>query len=100
MDEVVSFIDHFQNLGTIDIFTNGCCYWFAKILEERFEGSIMYNPVDNHFATLIDTHLYDILGEIPGDIRIDDNWYFWDEYEKLDPLETGRIYKYCINKTE
>ena len=95
-DEVIKFVEHFQNLGTIDIFTNGCCYWFARILNERFLGLIMYNPIDNHFATLVNAKLYDITGEIPWT----DEWKEWREYEKLDPLETKRIYKYCINKTE
>ena len=98
--EVIKFIEHFQNLGTIDTFTNGCCYWFAKILEKRFQGTIMYNPIDNHFATLISARLYDITGDISDKIRIDDSWYEWSEYEKLDPLETNRIYEYCINKTK
>lgn len=96
MDKVIRFIEHFQNLGTIDTFTNGCCYWFAKILEERFNGEIMYNPVDNHFVTLIDGLLFDITGKLDNN----ENWYQWDEYKKLDELETKRIYKYCINKTE
>lgn len=94
-DFVVDFITHFQNLGTIDIFTNGCCYWFAVILKERFQGTIMYNPIDNHFATLINGFLYDITGQISKK-----GWKEWDEYKKLDELETERIYKYCIAKTE
>lgn len=94
-DFVVDFIMHFQNLGTIDTFTNGCCYWFAVILKERFQGTIMYNPIDNHFATLINGFLYDITGQISRD-----GWEEWDEYKKLDELETERIYKYCIAKTE
>jgi hypothetical protein len=98
-DPVMDFIEHFQNIGTIDIFTEGCCYWFAKILEERFKkekAEIMYNPIDNHFATLINHGLYDITGPI----TVTKEWEYWSEYEKLDELETTRIYKYCINKTE
>ena len=98
--EVLVFISKFQNEGTIKTFTEGCCYWFARILKERFHGIIMYNSVDNHFASLIDTHLYDITGNISDKIEICDSWYEWDEYKKLDSLETERIYKYCINKTE
>ena len=94
--EVCDFIKHFRNPGTIDVFTNGCCYWFAKILAERFDGMIMYNPIDNHFATYIKNILYDITGRI----KMDNEWVDWDEYKLIDPLDSRRVIKYCINKTE
>lgn len=94
-DKVIKFIKYFQNEGTIKVFTEGCCYWFAKILSDRFLGLMMYNPIDNHFATIINTKLYDITGEIPWT----KDWYEWNKYKELDSLETERIYKYCIDKT-
>ena len=96
INTVIRFIENFQNLGTIDTFTQGCCYWFAVILKERFQGTIMYNPVDNHFASLIDGHLYDITGEL----TIDGSWYEWEIYSKIDTLETDRIVRDCIEKVE
>lgn len=94
--EVLGFIKHFQNPGTIATFTEGCCYWFARILCERFRNDspiMMYDPVMNHFAALIRGHIYDVTGEI-----YEEGFVVWDEYEKLDELESGRIERYCIKK--
>lgn len=101
MNEVLTFIKRFQNEGTVKTFTEGCCYWFAKILDERFnsfeyESGIWYNGIDNHFATLIGTHLYDITGDL-GDIKDLSGWNNWTYYMYIDELETERIFKYCIN---
>ena len=93
-NEVIQFIKCFQNDNTIKTFTEGCCYWFAHILKYRFWGTIMYEPVLNHFATLIDGHLFDITGELNDK----NDWQEWDEFKKIDELETKRIYKYCIYK--
>jgi len=98
-EEVLNFIKRFQNEGTIKTFTQGCCYWFAVILEQRFnqdemEPNIYYNPILNHFATWIDFHLYDITGEIEYNM---DEWYNWFYYSGKDELETENIYKYCID---
>lgn len=43
-----------------DVFLHGYYYWFAKILELRFEGTIYYLPIDNHFITKIDNNFYNI----------------------------------------
>ena len=42
-EEILDFIAHFQRTDTIEVFTNGMCYWFAVILLERFGGDILYN---------------------------------------------------------
>lgn len=103
--EISYFLSHFQNEGTIKTFTTGCCYWFAKILDERFnsdeyESGIWYNSLDNHFATMIYTNegpaLYDITGEIP----ITDNWEPWFDFMFKDDLLTERIIKDCIDKVK
>lgn len=62
-NEVLAFIGEFSSVK--DFFLNGKCYWFAKILSIRFpNGEIKYNKIDNHWATLIEGHLYDASGEI------------------------------------
>lgn len=96
--EILYFIKKFQNEGTIKTFTEGCCFWFAKILNERFcfdslEECIMYHPIDNHFATWIDGRLYDITGEIP----LTPEWQWWHEYMFEDELVTERIFRDCID---
>ena len=76
--KVISFIKNFQNDGTIKTFTEGCCYWFAYILQARFYGEhecrIMYNQITGHFCDEIDGVLYDITGVIEDDGKWDD-WY-------------------------
>ena len=94
--EILKFIKQFQNQGTIETFTEGCCYWFAVILRLRFtvfNPIIMYNPIDNHFATKIGRTLYDITGKIDSK-----EFEPWDEFEQEDYLLTQRIIKDCILK--
>lgn len=92
-DEVTRFIARFNPEETRYTFTNGCCYWFAKILEQRFDGEICYNPVENHFATKIKRKFYDITGEIT-DVR---DYVSWDCFKMFEPLASGRITRECIN---
>lgn len=72
-DEVLGFIHRFTLNGTrqqvIDCFTGGCCYWFAHVLLYRFMNRVpmpklVYNPENNHFATLINGRVYDITGDV------------------------------------
>lgn len=89
---VTRFIKHFQNEGTIKTFTEGCCYYFALILKERFGGDIMYDEVDNHFACLIGSKVYDVTGEVIG------NFIDWDSYKRMEPLNAQRVIRDCITK--
>ena len=78
-------------------FTNGYCYWFAFILHTRFPNSeIVYYSAGNHFACKIGNHVFDITGDITHQ-----NHFFesWEEFKKIEPLESARITKYCIDKT-
>lgn len=70
-NEVLDFIANFNPGGdcqeVIDVFTCGCCYWFAFILTHRFPVSeLMYDEVENHFAARIGDRIYDITGDITG----------------------------------
>lgn len=99
-DKILHFIEQFTSFGhdVIECFTCGNCYWFAHILQERFGGAdycpIVYDVVENHFATQIMGHIYDITGEVTDDYL----WQYWDELqEQYDPLVIERIYRDCIN---
>jgi len=98
-EEILNFIKRFQNEGTIKTFTQGCCYWFAYILNYRFcsfepESQIMYNDKENHYACYINNKLYDITGEIP----MTSDWVWWNEYQyKGDELVVERLYRDCID---
>ena len=94
--EVLHFIDAFKGgypYEIEDTFSNGFCYWFAKILELRFNGTIYFNPDIVHFATLIESQLFDITGLIqPGD-----EWFNWEDYQYTH--DTSKIYYSCILKS-
>ena len=95
-DEVLGFISNF-NLGggcqeVIDVFTCGCCYWFAFILTHRFPASeLMYDEVENHFATKIGDRVFDITGDITGQ----GDMVPWSSID--DELLVQHIIRDCIN---
>lgn len=51
-----------------EAFQNGCCYWFAFILLNRFpkDSRLVYDEVENHFAAEIGGVVFDISGDITG----------------------------------
>lgn len=95
MTDIDKFINHFHSIveddNITDVFTCGCCYWFAFILCERFNATIMYDPVMNHFAARIDGRLYDITGDVTDKFKMIE----WQKFD--DELEKQRIIGYCIN---
>jgi hypothetical protein len=92
--EIMNFIKRFQTKETVEVFTCGCCYWFAFILNHRFENSvIMYDTVINHYGTLIDGAVYDITGDVSDKY----NWKIWDEVKTIDELWYKRLVRDCIN---
>jgi hypothetical protein len=95
--EVLRFIDAIKGRYPYEIedtFSNGFCYWFAKILELRFGGTIYYNPDIIHFAVLIEEQLFDITGLIEAG----DNWFNWEDYQSKN--DTEDIYHSCILKDQ
>lgn len=98
--DILNFITHFHTpmREMQEKFSNGQCFWFAFILYERFSVSypseIVYNPVANHFATKIQSRIYDISGEIAR--AGDADWVSWQEYIALDQAAAARIYRDCI----
>jgi hypothetical protein len=97
--EIIEFIINFKKKHPQeieDVFLNGYCYWFAKILEIRFGGEILYNPKQVHFATLINNQLFDISGYVV--FSEDDVWLNWDEYQ-MNNDDVSDIFNNCILKT-
>lgn len=85
---VESFIKNFnKSEEVVKCFTEGCCYWFAVILKERFPaGEIYYNTL-NHFVFKHNDDLYDITGNCT------DKWdneylYKWDDYRTMEQGST------------
>ena len=93
--EVEEFISHFHDCR--NSFLNGNCYWFARVLQERFKpwysADIMYNQIDNHFACRIDTLLFDANGIVNANLK---NWVLWAGYLLNEPLDAARVYRDCI----
>lgn len=94
---VLQFISKFQTPETRKVFTQGCCYWFAKILADRFiDTAIIYNPVLGHFGTEVGGLMYDIEGLFDGDKICTGQWYYWDSYSNVDQLDYDRVVQYCV----
>ena len=93
--DVAQFLKRFHFSEDItDVFSNGCCYWFAKILYDRFAlthgATIMYDEVINHFGTKINGRVYDITGDVTSKYE----WKPWADLE--DDLLRSRIIRDCI----
>lgn len=82
MKTVDKFLKRFHESRDVDeVFTCGCCYWFALVLSIRFAAQspvIMYDSVANHFGTDIDGRVYDITGDVTDVYR----WVRWSEIDK------------------
>lgn len=97
--DIQRFIQRFRIHGkqVEECFTQGCCYWFARILEERFQGAeIVYDAISNHFAARIDGRVYDITGEITHNAL--SPWEPWASYEEGSSHRAG-IIRDCIQFT-
>jgi hypothetical protein len=95
-EEVLDFISTIKEkypLEIEDTFSNGLCYWFAKILQIRFGGDIYFDPYHVHFAIIIDNNMYDITGKIE---RCTSDWFNWEDYKLYN--DTTAIEKSCIIK--
>ena len=87
-DEILAFIRRFRDAQPV--FLNGCCYWFARILAERFCAEICYDNVSNHFVGKIGNAYYDVSGEVHG------TYVPWSTYEAFDSLDYARVVRDCI----
>ena len=95
--EILGFIQNFK--GSKDVFLNGCCYWFAFILQERFGGNMMYEPVENHFVQEIGRRLYDVSGDVTEEYT-SEHLMFWDDMESYDASLYQRLLRDCVRKEE
>lgn len=95
-NQVQNFINRFnpESEDIRQVFTNGCCYWFAYILLHRFysdNSELMYAPKDNHFGTRVHDRIYDITGDVT-------NKYDWTSWYLIDDESHRlRIIRDCIN---
>lgn len=102
-EQILDFIGNFQNEGTVKTFTEGCCYWFACILNgwafmaaDENTYKIMYNQIDGHFACDINGDLYDVTGQI--DYTKD--WEPWVSWYLTEPAYRNVVIRDCILKSK
>lgn len=97
---VNEFNAHFD--GCEDSFLFGNCYWYARILQERFSAwfptEIMYNQVANHFCCRIETAAGCFYADMSGVFATgqSDGWVLWKDYITVEPLDAARVYRDCI----
>lgn len=99
MNEVEQFISNFKFDYKEEIevvFTEGNCYYFAVILRERFNGTIYYLPIDNHFVCKIADDFYDITGKL----TLSESPVNWEDLEQQDSAHYKRIVRDCIMKLQ
>lgn len=89
---IEDFIKGFDEVR--DFFLYGYCYWFAVILKKRFNGTIYYMPIKNHFIVRINNDYFDASGKIVPDEKV----YTWAMYQYKYPTECRVITRDCINK--
>ena len=91
---ILQFIKRFSDFGpqVVDCFTEGNCYWFARILAIEFMGTIYYDPIVGHFATMIDGVMYDITGVVENT----SNFVSREEICK-DELLWARLQRDCVD---
>ena len=115
-DEITDFIEKFKNrngkgnrLAIEEFFMNGNCYWFAKILKERFpSGKILYDLRNNHFLfyggqslNIKEEGIFDIRGEVTEEYLpwlLQGTVIEWDKYN--DTIHKARIRRDCITFKE
>ena len=93
MNEVEKFIARFHSSDDItEVFTTGCCFWYAKILCERFfeqAARIVYDEIEGHFGAKIGLKVYDITGDVTGK-------YTWTEWKDVDEARRDKIRRDCV----
>ena len=97
---VLKFIKNFE--GAQSTFLNGCCYWFAFILRERFGGCIFYEAVEWNFVWGWRGELYDVTGCVSEKYLRDEGVHLidWATYNVEDPSHYGRIARDCVLNEE
>lgn len=95
-EKVLSFISRFNHYEKdnvlLNTFTQGFCYYFSIILQERFGGEIYYEYIEGHFYCKIDSQYYDIRGnrtEFVDETKLINK----DEYLQVNSIITGCILK-------
>lgn len=75
---------------------NGNCYFFAKILESAFMGTIVYDAIAGHFLFTQDGEIYyDWAGAHQYEKEYSDKFEVWKFYMRKDPSHYARVMRDC-----
>ena len=101
-EDILKFISKFKK--ATDCFLDGCCYWFAHILNHRFGGVIFYDMIVGHFFLVQGGRCYDVRGDITnayGELIREINFENamtlktkvvpWSVYQVVEPIAASRI---------
>lgn len=94
-EEILYFIHQFRHAERT--FTDGCCYWFAYIMQARFGADILYLIEEGHFVARIKYRLYDVTGDVT-DQYSHRPMMTLEQIKALDELWYDRIVRDCIKK--
>lgn len=75
-----------------EIFLNGNCYWFAKILQEEFGTTTYYLPVSGHFVAKDHRGIF---FDVTGKIEVNEPAIPLVEIEFDDPVWYERLMNDC-----
>lgn len=93
-DDVLEFIMRRFPLENDCNWMSGNCYYFAKILDERFHGELYYDMIEGHFLFYKNKRFYDWTGiRYPCEFRA---LTPWNGYEKVDKAHYDRIVRDVI----
>lgn len=99
--KILEFIQYFNE--SKNTFLNGCCYWFAFILKERFNATIYYDSILDHFISKIGEEFYDVRGNVTEQLSYlknhKDALIKFDDLKDIDPALYIKVVNGCINKT-
>lgn len=91
-DQVIDFIQ--RRFPEDSNWLDGNCYFFALILKNRFNGTILYDVIFGHFVTRVDDKLYDWSGVVTDP---ESSYVEWDKFDEYDKLQKESIIRGCIN---
>lgn len=98
MNKILQWISHFK--GASQTLTNGCCYWFAYLLQAQFGATVWYAPIQGHFVGEINGVFYDANGVFTPCEQDETKMLTWHDIQTSDPLWAEHIARDCIHFQE
>jgi hypothetical protein len=94
---IFNFIEQFQELNVGGRLATDMSYWFARILQERFQEDapvIVCDVLDNRFGCEINGVVYNINGSVTHEY----DWESWESAAVNTPTWVRQIYRDYIQR--